>query len=109
MNAGRHVDEQPGRGPAIPGITSVREIAAELNARGILTPRGGAWHPTSTARAAGAIADVSAAFAQWVPFSRPDGQQDPTGGVSKKPSKPKRMLGTATQRPHSARYAISAV
>ena len=32
------------------GITSVRAIAAELNARGILTPRGGAWHPTSAAR-----------------------------------------------------------
>ena len=32
------------------GFTSVRAIAAELNERGILTPRGGAWHPTSTAR-----------------------------------------------------------
>jgi DNA invertase Pin-like site-specific DNA recombinase len=32
------------------GISSVRAIAAELNARGILTPRGGQWHPTSTAR-----------------------------------------------------------
>ena len=32
------------------GITSVRAISAELNDRGILTPRGGAWHPTSTAR-----------------------------------------------------------
>jgi len=32
------------------GITSVRGIAAELNGRGILTPRGGQWHPTSTAR-----------------------------------------------------------
>jgi DNA invertase Pin-like site-specific DNA recombinase len=32
------------------GIKSVRTIAAELNARGILTPRGGAWHPTSVAR-----------------------------------------------------------
>src|ERR1700733_8346223 len=32
------------------GITSVRAIAAELNERGILTPRGGAWHPTSAAR-----------------------------------------------------------
>jgi DNA invertase Pin-like site-specific DNA recombinase len=31
-------------------ITSVRSIAAELNARGILTPRGGSWHPTSVAR-----------------------------------------------------------
>src|SRR6516162_4610527 len=29
------------------GITSVRAVAAELNERGILTPRGGAWHPTS--------------------------------------------------------------
>jgi DNA invertase Pin-like site-specific DNA recombinase len=32
------------------GIKSVRTITAELNARGILTPRGGAWHPTSVAR-----------------------------------------------------------
>jgi hypothetical protein len=30
--------------------TSVRAIATELNERGILTPRGGAWHPTSAAR-----------------------------------------------------------
>ena len=29
---------------------SVRTIAAQLNMRGILTPRGGAWHPTSAAR-----------------------------------------------------------
>jgi DNA invertase Pin-like site-specific DNA recombinase len=32
------------------GINSIRAIAAELNARGILTPRGGSWHPTSAAR-----------------------------------------------------------
>lgn len=32
------------------GVTSVRTIAAELNTRGILTPRGASWHPTSTAR-----------------------------------------------------------
>jgi hypothetical protein len=32
------------------GITSVRTIAAELNPRGILTPRGRSWHPTSAAR-----------------------------------------------------------
>jgi DNA invertase Pin-like site-specific DNA recombinase len=32
------------------GIKSIRTIAAELNARGILTPRAGAWHPTSVAR-----------------------------------------------------------
>jgi DNA invertase Pin-like site-specific DNA recombinase len=32
------------------GVNSVRSIATELNERGILTPRGGAWHPTSTAR-----------------------------------------------------------
>jgi DNA invertase Pin-like site-specific DNA recombinase len=32
------------------GIISVRAIAAELNDRSILTPRGGAWHPTSAAR-----------------------------------------------------------
>ena len=32
------------------GLTSVRALAAELNERSILTPRGGAWHPTSAAR-----------------------------------------------------------
>jgi DNA invertase Pin-like site-specific DNA recombinase len=32
------------------GFISVRTIAAQLNERGILTPRGGAWHPTSAAR-----------------------------------------------------------
>lgn len=32
------------------GTTSLRAIAAELNERGVLTPRGGAWHPTSAAR-----------------------------------------------------------
>lgn len=32
------------------GLTSVRALAAELKKRGILTPRGGAWHPTSAAR-----------------------------------------------------------
>lgn len=32
------------------GITSIRGIANELNARNIKTARGGKWHPTSTAR-----------------------------------------------------------
>ena len=32
------------------GFTSVRAIAAQLNEQGILTPRGGSWHPTSAAR-----------------------------------------------------------
>jgi DNA invertase Pin-like site-specific DNA recombinase len=32
------------------GIASVRTITAHLNARGVLTPRGGVWHPTSVAR-----------------------------------------------------------
>jgi len=32
------------------GFTSVRAIAGQLNERCILTPRGGAWHPTSAAR-----------------------------------------------------------
>lgn len=32
------------------GFTSVRGLARELNRRGILTPRGGRWHPTSAAR-----------------------------------------------------------
>ena len=37
------------------GIKSVRTIAAQLNARAILTPRGGAWHPTSVARLLGRL------------------------------------------------------
>lgn len=32
------------------GIDSVRAIADELNRRGVLTPRGATWHPTSVAR-----------------------------------------------------------
>jgi DNA invertase Pin-like site-specific DNA recombinase len=32
------------------GTKSVRGIAEELNRRAILTPRGGAWHPTSVVR-----------------------------------------------------------
>jgi len=32
------------------GFTSVRGIASQLNDRGVLTPRGGSWHPTSAAR-----------------------------------------------------------
>ena len=40
------------------GVTSVRSIAAQLNARGILTPRGGAWHPTSVARLQKRIASL---------------------------------------------------
>ena len=37
------------------GIKSVRAIAAELNARDILTPRGRIWHPTSVARLLGRL------------------------------------------------------
>lgn len=32
------------------GIVSVKAVADELNRRGIVTPRGGRWHPTSAAR-----------------------------------------------------------
>jgi len=32
------------------GVTSIRAVTAELNARAILTPRRRAWHPTSVAR-----------------------------------------------------------
>jgi hypothetical protein len=32
------------------GFTGVRAITAQLNERGILTPRCGTWHPTSAAR-----------------------------------------------------------
>jgi hypothetical protein len=32
------------------GITSLRVVAAALNERGILTPRGGAWHRMSAFR-----------------------------------------------------------
>jgi DNA invertase Pin-like site-specific DNA recombinase len=34
------------------GITGYREIAASLNAKGIPTPRGGKWHPSSVHRQA---------------------------------------------------------
>ena len=37
------------------GFASVRTITAQLNECSILTPRGGAWHPTSAARIAAAI------------------------------------------------------
>ena len=39
------------------GITSVRAVASELNKRGILTPRGGSWHPTSAARLLARLTD----------------------------------------------------
>ena len=32
------------------GISSLRAITEELNRRGVLTPRGATWHPTSVAR-----------------------------------------------------------
>jgi DNA invertase Pin-like site-specific DNA recombinase len=32
------------------GISSIRAITDELNRRGVLTPRGATWHPTSVAR-----------------------------------------------------------
>lgn len=32
------------------GITSVRKVAQELNRRGIITPRGGEWQPTTVVR-----------------------------------------------------------
>ena len=38
------------------GVTSVRKIAAELNRRAILTPRGGTWHATSVVRLLGRLA-----------------------------------------------------
>ena len=34
----------------VQGVTSVRKITDELNRRDILTARGAAWHPTTTAR-----------------------------------------------------------
>jgi hypothetical protein len=39
------------------GFSSVRAIASQLNERAILTPRGGAWHSTSAARFAVAVAN----------------------------------------------------
>ncbi len=41
------------------GLTSVRAIATELNARGILTPRESQWHPTSAARLLARLDDQS--------------------------------------------------
>lgn len=37
------------------GITGVRKIADALNDRGVLTPRGAQWHPTSVARLLGRL------------------------------------------------------
>lgn len=37
------------------GFTSTPAIARELNARGILTPRGGSWHPASVGRLLGRL------------------------------------------------------
>jgi hypothetical protein len=42
--------QNPKQGDYYTPINSVRSVAAELSERGILTPRGGAWHPTSAAR-----------------------------------------------------------
>jgi len=39
------------------GIVSTSRIANALNARGILTPRGGQWHPTSAARVLARLQD----------------------------------------------------
>ena len=39
------------------GVTSVREVAAALNAQGIRTRKGGQWHPTSVQRLLERIAD----------------------------------------------------
>jgi len=32
------------------GVTGLRAIARALNQRGVVTPRGGKWHPTGVAR-----------------------------------------------------------
>lgn len=40
------------------GITDVRRIAATLNERGVLSPNGAAWHPTSVSRLAKRIAQL---------------------------------------------------
>jgi DNA invertase Pin-like site-specific DNA recombinase len=37
-------------GIKLSGITSVRAISDELNRQGVLSPRGGSWHPTAVAR-----------------------------------------------------------
>ncbi|MBR0751733.1 recombinase family protein [Bradyrhizobium jicamae] len=41
------------------GITSVRAIAEELNNQGVLSPRGGAWHPTAVARLLSRISEAA--------------------------------------------------
>lgn len=43
------------------GVTSVRDTAAALNARGIPTSRGGQWHPTSVQRLLDRLADAEIA------------------------------------------------
>jgi DNA invertase Pin-like site-specific DNA recombinase len=60
-----HADERAGRvAPVIAGIraagaTSLRAIAAELDARGIPAPRGGRWSATAVMRVTGAGAPTS--------------------------------------------------
>jgi DNA invertase Pin-like site-specific DNA recombinase len=62
-----HADERAGRvAPVIAGIraagaTSLRAIAAELDARGIPAPRGGRWSATAVMRVTGAGAPTSPA------------------------------------------------
>ena len=51
------------------GTTSVRAIAAELNVRGIFTPRGGSWHPTSAARLLARLASLPKRKSERAPFS----------------------------------------
>jgi hypothetical protein len=43
------------------GITSVRKITEELNERGILAPRGGAWQPTTVVRLLGRLEETAQA------------------------------------------------
>lgn len=43
----------------IAGHTSLGAMAKELNTRGILTPRGGKWHPTSVKNLLSRISDMS--------------------------------------------------
>ncbi len=42
------------------GVASNKGLARELNRRGVLTPRGGRWHPTSVARLLGRLQRTAA-------------------------------------------------
>jgi hypothetical protein len=74
----------------------VRAIATQLNVRSILTPRGGAWHPTSAARTTFAFAShgLNCADHNGSHTVRHWAQRNTPGHISKMSSKAQRLLGS---------------